>query len=54
MSLRSFLYAAARSLGDYNAVSRALKTKSLAPIGKRIERRMIGRLFARLLSAITH
>ena len=44
MNLRGFLYAAARLLGDVNAVRRGPKA-----VGKRIVRRIAGRVTGRLL-----
>lgn len=39
MNTRSFLYRAARELGDYNAVKQSVKTGSLAPVAKRYVRK---------------
>lgn len=47
MSLRSILYAVARGMGDAKAVQRGPRA-----IGKRIERRVLGRAFSRLISKI--
>lgn len=42
MSVRSALYAWARLLGDLNAIRRGT-------VGKRIKRRLLGRVFNRLM-----
>ncbi|HLY05516.1 MAG TPA: hypothetical protein VKR31_07200 [Rhizomicrobium sp.] len=47
MSLRSILYAIARGMGDARAVSRGPRA-----IEKRVERRVLGRLFSRIIGAI--
>ena len=47
MSMRGVLYALARGMGDARAVERGPRA-----IGKRIERRLLGRFFSRLISAI--
>ena len=47
MSLRSTLYALARCMGDAKAVSRGPRA-----IEKRVERRVLGRLFSRIIRAI--
>ena len=45
--MRSFLYALARGLGDLRAVQRGPRA-----VEKRIERRVLGRFFSRLMNAI--
>jgi len=45
--IRSALYRAARLIGDANAAARGPRA-----IGKRIERRALGRLFSRIIRAI--
>ena len=47
MTFRGFLYAWARGIGDGRAISRGP-----AAIGKRIERRVLGRFFSRVIRAI--
>lgn len=47
MRLRSALYAAARLLGDINAVQRGPKA-----VARRIRRRIVGRAMGRLLRRI--
>ena len=42
MSFRSFLYALARLLGDINAIQKGT-------VGKRVQRRVVGRLAGKLL-----
>jgi hypothetical protein len=51
--IRSLLYGTAKSLGDVSAVDKAIRTGSLAPIGKRLERRFLGRLAGLILRALT-
>ena len=45
MSFRSFLYAFARPLGDINAIQKGT-------IGKRVQRRIAGKITGRLLSKL--
>lgn len=52
MSFRSFLYALAKAMGDYNAVKRAADQGSLKPIQQRLARRAAGRLTGRLLGML--
>jgi hypothetical protein len=47
MSLRGLLYGIARGMGDARAIERGPRA-----IGKRIERRLLGRFFSRLIRAI--
>ncbi len=41
--MRSFLYALARAMGDYNAIKRGR-------VGERIQRRILGRLASRVIN----
>lgn len=50
--LRSLLYRTARVLGDVQAVEKAAKTGSVKPIGKRLERRVLGRVAGRAIGRI--
>lgn len=47
MSLRSILYRAARGMGDARAVSRGPRA-----VEKRVERRLLGRFFSRIIRAL--
>lgn len=47
MNFRRFLYSLARGMGDASAVSRGPRA-----IEKRVERRVLGRLFSRVIRAI--
>jgi hypothetical protein len=48
--VRSALYTSAKALGDLQAVQRGAEKRSLAPVAKRVERRLVGRLLSRLIS----
>lgn len=48
-STRSALYKAAKLLGDYQAV----RTGSPAKVAKRVQRRVLGRLFGQILRSLT-
>lgn len=50
--VRGVLYAAAKLLGDAQAVSKAGRTGSATPVVKRVARRAAGKLTARFLSSI--
>lgn len=50
--VRSILYRTAKALGDVQAVSQASKKKSMRPIGKRIARRLVGKLTGRAIGAL--
>jgi len=45
--IRSFLYGAAKYLGDVQAIQKAIKTGNFTPIVKRIIRRMYGKITSR-------
>lgn len=49
---RSFLYALARILGDMQAVTKAARTGSARPIGKRIARRIVGKATGRAMGRL--
>lgn len=51
-SIRSILYGVARILGDAQAARKAVQTRSVKPIVQRLERRVLGKLTSRLISAI--
>jgi hypothetical protein len=46
-TISKFLYGAARATRDVQAVNRSYRTRSFAPIGKRLVRKAIGRGFGR-------
>ena len=45
--IRSILYKAAKYLGDFNAIKRAIEKKDFTPIIKRIIRRIYGYITSR-------
>lgn len=49
MKLRSALYTTAKALGDIQAIEKAAKKRSAAPLVDRAKRRLIGRLLSRLI-----
>ncbi len=51
-SFRSFLYGLARFLGDVQAGQQAAKRKSLQPVVKRLERRIVGRLVGKAMRSL--
>lgn len=50
--IRSVLYGAARLLGDAQAVKRSVRTKSAAPIAKRVGRRAAGKIAGRIIGGL--
>lgn len=52
MSVRGWLYLIAKILGDVSAVERPARTGSLVPIERRLVRRAVGRVFARVLGSL--
>ena len=45
--IRSILYKAAKYLGDFNAIKRAIEKKDIDPILKRVIRRIYGYITSR-------
>ena len=45
--IRSLLYKAAKYLGDFNAIKRAIQKKDITPVIKRIIRRIYGYITSR-------
>lgn len=51
--IRSWLYSAAKALGDVQAVERSAETGSAKPLLKRAERRILGRIAGRSIRSLT-
>lgn len=51
--VRSILYGSAKSLGDVQAVEKAIRTGSIDPVTKRLERRILGKIAGWILRALT-
>jgi hypothetical protein len=48
-SVRRALYTGAKALGDVQVIQKAAERRSVAPLAKRAERRLLGRLLSWLI-----